>query len=236
MDSIREMFVPILIAAFPQLSTVVLEQVLEQWAQEHRTAQDIFFSLGALLGRIERSHRVSKAADFDLAVFPVAIQILRASLWSFLDHHFGRFDVEDRQDAIQEALCTLLEKAPKEVRQHPRKLWRYAEKVAVHYLCREDQYRKRVIFTDAVGPEIYFADRDPEEEAERHIFMTQLHQWVRKRYGEKVWMILELWLQGWTLAEIARRQGVAVATAYRWIQRVLREVRRVEKGTQRGTG
>jgi len=144
--TIVQQLLPLFQCALPDIAPHHLTQVLGQLLEEQSITEivDAFFHFDQLLPEAARQCQLSSYHLPDLLQFPVALHILRRTLWHFLDHHFATFPPEDRKDAVREALAVLLEKVPQKIRHIPGALWRYAKKVAVRYLASEAHRREQV--------------------------------------------------------------------------------------------
>jgi len=218
--TIIQQLLPLFQYALPDIALHQITQVLGQLLEEESITEivDAFFHFDALLPKVAEQCQVSGYHPPDLLQFPVALRILQHTLRHFLDHHFAASPPEDREDAVQEALVVLLEKAPRKIRHIPGALWRYAEKAAVRYLISENRRRAQKVSAlsqepvDLHSPEITVAAR---------LQLERLEQWIRRRFGPDVWDMVYRRAQGWTLEEIAHLHHCSAATVCRHIQQVL---------------
>jgi len=218
--TIVQQLLPLFQCALPDIAPHHLTQVLGQLLEEQSITEivDAFFHFDQLLPEAARQCQLSSYHLPDLLQFPVALHILRRTLWHFLDHHFATFPPEDRKDAVREALAVLLEKVPQKIRHIPGALWRYAKKVAVRYLASEAHRREQIVYKLVQEPVDLHS---PEAIVDARLQLECLEQWVRRQFGPDVWDMLYRKAQGWTLEEIAHFHRCSTATVYRHIQQVL---------------
>ncbi len=215
---------PLVAAAFPEHKNSAIMTALETALARHQCSnlEDAFFKIDLLLQSIATELNDTPCCQLDLLQFELTERVIRTTLTAYLHHHFARFPEVDHQDAVQQAFLALYAEAPENVRSSPRRLWRYAYTAARNFLLRQDRYYHRFL---PEHPHLLISLTTPEDICASRLDWERVQAFVQQSFGTRSYQLFRLWLEGWTLKELAQRFHIATTTLHRRLKDVINAVR-----------